>query len=76
MLFHNLHIIINKISIYRAGARQNLLFHWHISFPFLKLVLEMRAPVFRADLGSEAAVSSGAARAPHVILRQVVNQIQ
>ena len=34
-------------------------------------MLKVRATIFRADLGSEAAVSGGA---PHVVLRQVVTK--
>ena len=45
-----------------------LLFHGHISSLF-ELVLKVRAPIFGANPGPEAAVSGGAI---HIVLRQVI----
>ena len=55
------------MTTYRAQT-ELLLFHGHI-LPLFELVLKVRATIFRADLGPEAAVSGGA---PHIILRQVL----
>ena len=55
------------LTTYRAKA-ELLLLHGIISSVF-ELVLKVRAPIFRADLGPEAAVSGGA---PHIVLGQVL----
>ena len=58
------------MTIYQAQT-EYLLFHGHISSLF-ELVLKVRAPIFRADLGPEAAVSGGA---PHVVLAVTLDRV-
>ena len=58
------------MTTYRAQD-EFLLFHGIISSVF-ELVLKVRAPIFRADLGPEAAVSGGA---PHVVLAVTLDRV-
>ena len=67
-LLHPLYFMIFNISFWYRAQTELLLFHGHISSLF-ELVLKVRAPIFGANPGPEAAVSGGAI---HIVLRQVI----